>query len=105
MTRIKNANQCQFRRSNEIAYVDCSVPPASEVKVVRSVSDTARKINDSWPGGKLSLILFQNLFLSTGVQISLNFFCTKNFSRLEFHLCTLCCCGWHCHIWELFPID
>ena len=47
---IKRVNQCQTGRPAEIVYVDCSVSPGYEVKGVRSVSETAHKINYGWPG-------------------------------------------------------
>ena len=105
VTGIKKLDQCQTGGSAEIAYVDCSVSPAYEVKWVRSVSETAHKLNDSWPGGKLFLILFKNIFLSTDAHISVNFRCTKNLSRLEFHFPISAVDGWNWSYLGAFSID
>ena len=88
-----------------IANIGYSLSPASEVKGVRSVSETSHKINDSWLGGKLSLILFQNLFLSTGAHTALNICCNKNLRGLNSIFPHCAVDGWHWSYLGVFPID
>ena len=52
---------------------------------VGRVSEAARRMKDSWPGGKSPNVRFHTLFSFSREQASLNFLWTVSLSRLESH--------------------
>ena len=84
---IKDVKHCQRGGSAKMTYGDSMVSPACEFRGLGSVSESACKMNSSWPGGRLSMILLHTLFPSS-MRTPLG---TNNFLRLEFHFSSLCC--------------